>query len=174
VRPSSPARLLAIHGIGEKKSAEYGADMLREIADYCRQTDIALDAARPPMPVARPAVSASRTKGQSVSASKSLALELFAQGKSTDEVQAATGRARSTVAGYLVDFIEREGACDPEPWLTAADYKRIRAAAAEVGTETLRPIYDALEGKFDYERIRVAIACMRSEGYVHAESETCE
>jgi ATP-dependent DNA helicase RecQ len=166
VRPSTPARLLAIHGIGKKKSAEYGADLLREIAAYCRQADIALDAARPPMPIERPPANVSRQRGLSISASKSLAFELFTQGKTTEEVEAATGRTRSTVAQYLVDFIEREGACDPEPWLTAAEYERIRAAVDSVGAERLKPIYDALEGTIDYEQIRIALACMRNDGIV--------
>ena len=36
VRPSTPERLLAVHGIGEKKRAEYGAELLAEIAAYDR------------------------------------------------------------------------------------------------------------------------------------------
>ena len=32
-----------MHGIGAKKSAEYGADLLREIADFCQRNGIAMD-----------------------------------------------------------------------------------------------------------------------------------
>ena len=39
-RPSTPERLLAVHGIGEKKAAEYGAEFLAAIADYCREHDL--------------------------------------------------------------------------------------------------------------------------------------
>jgi ATP-dependent DNA helicase RecQ len=43
-RPSSLDRLLGIHGIGEKKSAEYGAELLDEVAAYCQQSRVRLDA----------------------------------------------------------------------------------------------------------------------------------
>lgn len=43
-RPSSADALLTVHGVGAKKSAEYGAELLREIAEYCRQNNVALDA----------------------------------------------------------------------------------------------------------------------------------
>jgi ATP-dependent DNA helicase RecQ len=43
-RPSSPQQLLEVHGVGERKSAEYGVDFLQLIADYCRRNDVALDA----------------------------------------------------------------------------------------------------------------------------------
>ena len=42
-RPSTLPRLRAAHGIGEKKCAEYGAELLAEIAQYCRETDVAQD-----------------------------------------------------------------------------------------------------------------------------------
>ena len=166
VRPSSATRLLAIHGIGEKKSAEYGGDLLGEIAAYCRQTGIALDAAKSPMPAAPSIIGRVRMSGRGTSASKHLACQLFAQGKSIDEVITATGRARSTVSGYLVEFIEQEGISDPEHWLVAGEFEQIRAAITKAGTDRLRPILDALDGSFDYEKLRIAIACLRNEGIV--------
>ena len=42
-RPTNPSRLLAVHGVGERKSAEYGVDFLQAIADYCRRNDIEQD-----------------------------------------------------------------------------------------------------------------------------------
>jgi ATP-dependent DNA helicase RecQ len=43
-RPSNHDELLTIHGIGTKKSAEYGDDLLDEIANYCRDRGVTLDA----------------------------------------------------------------------------------------------------------------------------------
>ncbi|MEX2093533.1 MAG: DNA helicase RecQ [Pirellulales bacterium] len=43
-RPSNRDELLTIHGIGAKKSAEYGDDLLDEIANYCRNRGVTLDA----------------------------------------------------------------------------------------------------------------------------------
>ena len=43
-RPSNHDELLTIHGIGAKKCAEYGDDLLDEIANYCRDRGVTLDA----------------------------------------------------------------------------------------------------------------------------------
>jgi ATP-dependent DNA helicase RecQ len=77
---------------------------------------------------------------------------------------AATGRARSTVTHYLVDFIDQEGVSDCEAWLSTAEFEKIRAAVAKVRTEELRPIFDAIGGQIEYEKIRIALACMRNDG----------
>ncbi len=42
-RPTTIEQLLAVHGIGAKKSAEYGADLLREIGVYCRRNNVSMD-----------------------------------------------------------------------------------------------------------------------------------
>lgn len=44
VRPSNHDELLAVHGIGAKKCAEYGEDLLDEIASFCRDRSVTLDA----------------------------------------------------------------------------------------------------------------------------------
>ena len=43
IRPSNHERLLTVHGIGARKSAEYGDELLDEIADYCRNCGVTLD-----------------------------------------------------------------------------------------------------------------------------------
>lgn len=42
-RPSSPAAMLRVKGIGEKKLADYGESFLECIHDYCHENDKALD-----------------------------------------------------------------------------------------------------------------------------------
>ncbi|MEX2315848.1 MAG: DNA helicase RecQ [Pirellulales bacterium] len=162
VRPSSRLGLLGIHGIGEKKSAEYGGDLLQEITAYCDEHSLSLDAS-PPQRRNRPTTTVTSRTGGSTSATKHLAFKLFAEGKSRDEVQHLTGRAKSTVTQYLTDFIDEESISDPSHWLDPRVYDRIRSAANRVGVETLRPIFDALGGEIDYEQIKIALACMRNE-----------
>jgi ATP-dependent DNA helicase RecQ len=43
VRPSSPTRLLEIHGVGERKLADIGGRFLEAIASYCRENRLPLD-----------------------------------------------------------------------------------------------------------------------------------
>jgi ATP-dependent DNA helicase RecQ len=54
IRPTTAARLRQIHGIGEKKLAEYGFDLLQEISEYCRQHGVAMDVDHQPETVRRP------------------------------------------------------------------------------------------------------------------------
>ncbi|MEX0704165.1 MAG: DNA helicase RecQ [Planctomycetales bacterium] len=162
-RPSSLDRLRAVHGIGEKKSAEYGADVVAEIAAYCRDNALPLDVDAPPGEGVERRQRQSAAGDQSGgSPSRELAFELFAQGKSIDEVRQATGRAASTVADYLGAYIAQEGVCDPSFWVEEEVFERIRRASAETGLEKLKPIFEALDGTVDYERIRIAVACLRN------------
>ena len=87
---------------------------------------------------------------------------LFRQGRSIDDVAAQTGRAHSTVTGYLVEFLIQEGQLSPEPWLDDASFAVISAAAKAVGGDRLKPVFDQLNGTFSYDQIRMTIACLRN------------
>jgi ATP-dependent DNA helicase RecQ len=158
-RPSTPAGFLAVHGIGEKKAAEYGEDFLRVIADYCRENSVTRDV----MYVA-PASEQSRPPPAELTASgaKRRAFELFQQGKSIDEVCEAVGRARSTATEYLADFIATHGISEASAWIDDDLFTRIRAAAKQHGADRLKPLYEAFEGKVSYDQLRIALACLRN------------
>ena len=42
-RPSSVERMLEVHGVGQKKAADFGEKFVEFIATYCRQHDVAMD-----------------------------------------------------------------------------------------------------------------------------------
>ena len=158
-RPSSLHRLREIHGIGEKKCADYGAELLAEIAAYRKRTGAPTDV--DPLPGSAEAAGGQAGERSTPSGTRRHAFELFAQGKSLNDVRQATGRAQSTTVEYLVEHIEREGLRDPAPWVDAALFNRI-GAIAEKMDRCLKPIFEALEGTVDYDRIRIAVACLRN------------
>lgn len=160
-RPTTPQRLLDIHGVGERKSAEYGGEVLAEIDRYCRDANLDRDV-RPAPGV--PSRRAAATLGSSRTAAKQHAIELFKQGKSIDDVQQTVDRARSTVLEYLCEHIEQEGICDASFWLDEALCQRVQQAALKVGGDRLKPIFEALEGAVPYDEIRLALACLRQSG----------
>jgi ATP-dependent DNA helicase RecQ len=45
VRPGSPAALLGIRGVGERKLADLGQRFLEQITSYCSENDLTVDAA---------------------------------------------------------------------------------------------------------------------------------
>jgi len=158
-RPRAPERLLDVHGIGERKAAEYGPEFLQAIADYCREHDLPMDvfdSAAPAPAASAPVVAAS------ISGIKRRACDLFLQGKSIEEVMETLSRARSTVSEYLYEFIASQGISDPTAWLDEPLFNRIRAVAKQHGVERLKPLFEALGGEVSYDDLRIAVACLRN------------
>jgi ATP-dependent DNA helicase RecQ len=159
-RPTTPQKLLTINGIGEKKCADFGPELLDEIAAYCRAHDLEMDvqAAIPrTSPAERPPA-----ENRPASASRRRAGELFSQGKSIAEVAEILGRAHSTTRQYLLAHIHSNRISDPGEWIEAAVFEQVRRAVEDVGTERLKPIFEALNGAVEYDQIHIAVACLQN------------
>jgi ATP-dependent DNA helicase RecQ len=151
-RPSTTNGFRDVYGVGARKSEQYGAEFVGAIAGYCRDRGVTMDV---PPPVGSPATmrSAVRPGG------KEQAGPLFEQGASIESAMERLGRARSTVVGYLVEWLRERGLDDSSPWIDADTVRRVEAAIEAVGAERLTPIFQHLEGTVDYERIRIVVAC---------------
>ena len=160
-RPSTLAAMRHVHGVGEKKLAEYGEDFVAAIVDYGQRTGTPLDVNFEFAEVEEPEEAA---PPKQVSEAKATAFAMFATGQSIEAVQQATGRAFSTAAQYLNEFITEHGISDPSPWLDDATFARIGQAGLKVGTERLKPIFEELGGEVSYEQIRIALLCLRNSG----------
>ena len=161
------------HGVGDKKTAEYGDVCVETIRLYCAEHGLAADqgqgvesATAAPSPSnprtnSRRAEAPIETKPVSTLVSKQIAFDMFQAGQSLPEVMAATNRAKSTVSEYLVEFIHEMEISNPEPWVDAATFARVMAAARIVGIEKLRPLFETLEENVTYDAIRIAVACLQ-------------
>jgi ATP-dependent DNA helicase RecQ len=156
-RPTTPEGFRQVHGVGDVKAEQYADVFTAEIARYCAASQITHDVSLPGA-----AATSSTPIAISGSAAKLAASALFRQGRSLDDVAAQASRARSTVTGYLVDFLLAEGHLSPEPWLGEQDFAAIATAAKEVGLERLKPLSDRLGGVFTYDQIRIAVACLKN------------
>jgi ATP-dependent DNA helicase RecQ len=67
-------------------------------------------------------------------------------------------RARPTVYDYLTEYVRVERPASVQPWVLDDVYQRVAAAARQVGTERLKPIFLALGQEVDYDTIRVVVA----------------
>jgi ATP-dependent DNA helicase RecQ len=150
VRPSSLDRMRLVSGIGETRLATLGPMLLDLIRDYCTKSGVTFDA--PPPPVAPP------RQPKTVTATRTQAYDAFRRGASIEEVMNLTGRAHSTIAGYLADFIMTECPLTIDKWIDPAQYAAIAPIAARLGTERLKPIYEELEGRISYDVIRLVVA----------------
>ena len=156
VRPSSLDRMHAISGIGENRLATLGSALLTLIAGYCKRSGVAHDAAAPP--------AAPWRQPKTVTPERVQAFNAFRRGAQIDDVVNLTGRARSTVAGYLADFITTERPDTIERWVPRDHYDAITPVAARLGTDRLKPIYDEFEGRMTYDDIRLVVAHVVAQG----------
>ena len=164
IRPSSLSKLHKVKGIGEQKLREIGQLILDAIDEYCSaQPDLERDVL--PREVELLVESTAEivlTPG--IGAGALASLPLWREGLSMDEVCAKMGRARSTVSGYLAEYIRLDKVTDPTRWVDAETVALIESALHVSEDGRLKPIYDALEGKVPYDDIRVVITCREQRG----------
>jgi ATP-dependent DNA helicase RecQ len=82
---------------------------------------------------------------------------LFRQGAAIEDTMYQTSRSRATIVGYLGEFIREERPASLSPWIATELYQRIAAAARQVGTDRLKPIFIALGEKIPYDDIRLVV-----------------
>lgn len=162
MRPSSLEKMRMIYGVGERKLASYGDAFLKIILHYCQGQNVALDVpgpdrvdTRPQRPLAPP---------KPASGAKAVAFDLFRKGVVPEDVAHQTARSVRVVMDYLAEFIRLEAPKDISQWLDANTYQRVAAAARQVGTARLKPIFETLQGKVSYEEIRLVVAHLESKG----------
>ncbi|MFZ4575100.1 MAG: RecQ family ATP-dependent DNA helicase [Phycisphaerales bacterium] len=155
VRPTRIAGLTGVRGIGARKAQELGQPAVELIAEFCQTYGLAGDQA--------PSRDNSSDEDTvKLSAGAEGALVCFRRGDSIDQVMAQTGRARSTVVGYLCDYIAAERPASIEPWVEAGVARKVLDAAAKTDGSALKPIKELLAAQGDdaigYDSIRVTLA----------------
>jgi ATP-dependent DNA helicase RecQ len=160
-KPLNKTSFLAVHGVGERKCEAFGADFLAVIRESCATNPNAAAAANAATADLDHSVRPIR-EHRSRSNRLQRAAALLAQEQSIGQVAETLGRKPSTVAQYLVEYIQQGGITDPTPWVTPSVFALIREAVATVGAERLSPIHEHLNGEVDYGEIRICMACLRN------------
>jgi ATP-dependent DNA helicase RecQ len=152
VRPSTLERMRFIYGIGEAKLSDFGARFLQAIDRHCRDRGLTRD--QPASPARTPAAFKPSSRPNPT---RDLAFNLFRQGAALDDVMHQTSRSRATIHDYLCDFIRETRPASISAWVPDDLYQRIAAAARQVGTERLKPIFIALAEQVPYDAIRLVV-----------------
>ncbi len=159
VRPSTPERMRAVYGIGDTKLRDFGPRFLDLIRGHAQAHGLLLDLAPAPAPRPapgpRPAPVVERDRSRPTAAG--LAVALFRDKAAVEDVMHQLNRARLTVMDYLAEFIRTERPASIAAWVPDDVYRRVAAAAREVGTERLKPIYLMLGEKVEYDTIRLVV-----------------
>jgi ATP-dependent DNA helicase RecQ len=165
-RPSTLERMRAVYGVGEMKLHDFGQRFLEVIHSYSSAHGLPLDQGATPTPRRQLPRESERSRPAAVG----LAFALFRSGSVIEDVMHQLGRARSTVADYLAEFIRVERPASVAAWVPDDVYQRVAAAARQVGTERLKPIFLALGEKIEYDTIRLVVAHLTSRAAANEQS----
>ncbi len=156
IRPSNAEKLRTVYGFGDRRVSELADHILPVINQYCADHALSMDQKPAPAKPATPAL----VKPTAMSPGKVLAFNLFHDHAAIEDVVHQTGRARSTIMDYLAQYITEEKPKTISHWITADKYAVIAAAVEQVGPGRLKPIFDALNGVYAYDEIRLVAAHM--------------
>ncbi|MBY0261934.1 MAG: RecQ family ATP-dependent DNA helicase, partial [Phycisphaerales bacterium] len=166
VRPGSLSSFASIRGVGQAKLEQFGDRFVAAVSDYCRGHGLALDAAAGSRP--RPALAersqADGAAAAPLSAGSKNASAMFDRGSSVEEVCAATGRAPSTVRGYLEDYVREAKPASIGAWVDTKTYERVVQAFERTGSFALKPAFEELGGEVAYDTIRLVLTHKRISG----------
>jgi ATP-dependent DNA helicase RecQ len=145
IRPSSIAKLLTITGIGERKAATYGQEILAALQRYSEGAR----ALAVPQKKTAPALET---------------LQLLSGGKTLEEIAQIRGRQLRTVVNAVATLVET-GEVEYQPgWIDRTRHSVIEAACVRAGVENierLKPLKDVLPPEITYDEIRLVLAHLK-------------
>jgi ATP-dependent DNA helicase RecQ len=143
-QPKSLAELREISGIGERKAAAFG----RQILDALARFRNGVRAVASPERKTAPALET---------------LRLLGQGHSFEDIANIRGRQLTTVINAVANLVEA-GQLEFQPdWVDKNKQSVIEAACARQGIEWLKPLKDVLPPEITYDEIRLVVARLRRE-----------
>lgn len=138
-RPVTEEDFLAVSGVGQHKFELYGQVFLNAI-----QAD------------------SNNTGTQKLKTDTYIeTFALYQQGLAVEEIAQKRNLNPTTIYSHLAHLYQKGAAIDISRYVSAAELKKIKQVVAELGnTEKLKPVFDALNGEVDYNKIRLALATL--------------
>lgn len=149
--PRSRESFGTIHGVGRAKVERFADIFLPVIDAYCRVHDLEERPKAGKPTIVR--VGSMKSRSDEVG-------EFFAEGKSLDEIAQHYNVKRQTVVTNLAKYVAAGNTIDSErlqaeSTLIAEQQTAILAAFDELGSNALRPIFEAMQGQVDYDEIHL-------------------
>jgi ATP-dependent DNA helicase RecQ len=151
--PHSTESMANIYGVGTRKQEKYGPVFLDVIVDYCQAHGLA-EQRKPTQGKVTPSASTTGKKRHIQVG------EMYSQGQKAEAIAQTLGVTLRTVIGYLETY-QSEGhelqADSLFPLVSASEDQQQRALQAfdELGTQFLRPVFEALDGRVSYDDLRI-------------------
>jgi ATP-dependent DNA helicase RecQ len=142
-KPINKIQMLAVSGVGEQKFKQFGEKFINEILDFVREN----------------------TEPGKTRVAKGFTyvetLDLYNQGISVEEIARKRNLSPVTVISHLIKLREEGNEVNLRDLIPTYEYNQIIAAAIRLNMQkgdALRPLFDELEGIYDYGKLRIALA----------------
>lgn len=151
--PQTKENFLKIHGVGAVKYEKYGLIFLNIITEHCHTNQI--EEISPRRKTAKAIISRSVVKKRHI-----LIGEIFNSGKSISHIMAKFGIKRITVLDHLFKYLQEGYSLRFDESLapsTIQDTQKdfVLETFDRLGTELLRPVFDALNGEVRYDDLKI-------------------
>ena len=139
-KPMTEESMLDIQGIGTNKFDMYGKLFLNEIKDFFRKQSLPY-------------------KPGEKGATQQYTYDLLMQGKSPEDIAKEREVTLTTVYSHIATMYEKGHPIEMEKFVTKAEQMEIFEVIKTLGlTSALKEIFEALGQKYDYGKIRLALA----------------
>lgn len=140
--PKTPAELLHVSGIGEKKAAALGPDILAVLEAY------------------RGGARASERQETKTSPAEET-LRMLAEGLGFEDIARIRERRLQTVIDLVAELVERDRLEFNDQWIPTARREQIEAVIERIGVARMKSIKDELPSEISYGEIRLVVARSR-------------
>jgi ATP-dependent DNA helicase RecQ len=148
-RPMTEEEMLAISGVGNAKYNLYGEYFINEIKTFIKEQ----------------VSQGARVEG----ATYIISYDMYKEGKTIEEIAAIRKIAAATVLSHLSKLYDDGEDIDLKVFITRAEYELIIAKAKELNIkkeEAMKPLFEALEAKYDYGKLKIAMSIATREGTI--------
>ena len=153
--PVNEFRMRAVSGVGEQKFNQYGEAFINAILAYVQEQGIVPPDHAPATRQPKTTAPTAREKGASLKDT----YDYYQRGMSLEQIAGARGMSINTIAAHFQQMYAQDVyPIDIFKFMSTEDLQEILTAAASINDPGLKPIFDALEGRQPYEKIRFALA----------------
>jgi DNA-directed RNA polymerase subunit F len=148
--PSTRVDLKSVKGMGGVRMQQFGKEILQLIHTYRKEKGMELP------------LNADQEAELATMDSRTTSLFLFNKGKTVAEIAAERHFAVNTIEGHLAHFVGT-GELELDRVVAPEEGKAILSFLEQNQIESLSDIYNALEGKYDYTKIRYIVKYLESQ-----------
>jgi ATP-dependent DNA helicase RecQ len=153
--PVNEFRMRAITGVGDKKFEQYGERFINEVLDFVQSNGVQVprEVSSPRQAPVTPATP--REKNYSLKET----YEFYARGMDIEQIAGARGLSVNTIAAHMQQIYAQDlFPVDILRFISMEEIEEVLSAARAIGDAGLKPIYEAMDGRHPYEKIRFALA----------------